>query len=107
MTDQVVWSGDTRTEVSKLIISTNELTSKVITLLNAISGNFDGLVGQLEEATSAVNGGVADLSNIKADIESSIRRAQEDMGNISTSHSWRIVPTLKVPYRDYQQMPRK
>ena len=85
MTDQVVWSGDTRTEVSKLVISTNELTSKVITLLNAISGNFDGLVGQLEEATSAVNGGVADLSNIKADIESSIRRAQEDMGNIYKS----------------------
>ena len=85
MTDQVVWSGETRTEVSKLVVATNELTSKVITLLNAISGNFDGLVEQLEEATSAVNGGVADLSIIKADIEGSIRRAQEDMGNIYQS----------------------
>lgn len=82
MAEQEVWGQETRVEVSKLVLSTNKLTDQVIRLLDAITGNFDDLIGQLTEATGAINGGVADLSVIKKDIEESIRKAQEDMGYV-------------------------
>ena len=51
MTDQNKYNDPTRTVVSELVLSTNELTKYVISLLDSVSVDVDSLIAQLKDAT--------------------------------------------------------
>ena len=82
MTDQNKYDDQTRTVVSELVLSTNELTKYVISLLDSVSVDVDSLIAQLKDATDKIDSGVADLEEIRDKTLQDIHQAQEDISGV-------------------------
>lgn len=82
MTDQNKYNDPTRTVVSELVLSTNELTKYVISLLDSVSVDVDSLIAQLKDATDKIDSGVADLEEIRDKTLQDIHQAQEDISGV-------------------------
>lgn len=82
MTDQNKYNDPTRTVVSELVLSTNELTKYVISLLDSVSVDVDSLIVQLKAATDKIDAGVADLEEVRDKTLQDIHQAQEDISGV-------------------------
>lgn len=82
MTDQNMYNDPTRTVVSELVLSTNELTKYVILLLDSVSVDVDSLIVQLKAATDKIDAGVADLEEVRDKTLQDIHQAQEDISGV-------------------------
>lgn len=82
MTDQTMYNDPTRTVVSELVLSTNELTRYVISLLDSVSVDVDSLIVQLKAATDKIDSGVADLEEVRDKTLQDIHKAQEDISGV-------------------------
>lgn len=82
MTDQNMYNDPTRTVVSDLVLSTNELTRYVISLLDSVSVDVDSLISQLKDATDKIDSGVADLEEVRDKTLQDIHQAQEDISSV-------------------------
>lgn len=82
MTDQNKYNDPTRTVVSELVLSTNELTKYVISLLDSVSVDVDSLIVQLKAATDKIDAGVADLEEVRDKTLQDIHKAQEDISGV-------------------------
>ena len=82
MTDQNKYNDPTRTVVSELVLSTNELTKYVISLLDSVSVDVDSLIAQLKDATDKIDSGVADLEEVRDKTLQDIHKAQEDISGV-------------------------
>ena len=82
MTDQNKYNDQTRTVVSELVLSTNELTKYVISLLDSVSVDVDSLIVQLKAATDKIDAGVADLEEVRDKTLQDIHQAQEDISGV-------------------------
>lgn len=80
MTEQSKMYDDaTRTVVSQLVSSTNELTTYVISLLDSVSLDINVLIHQLTGATEEIDSGVATLIEIREETLADIYKIQEDI----------------------------
>lgn len=83
MTEQnKLYDEQTRTVVSDLVLSTNELTRYVISLLDSVSVDVDSLIAQLGDATDKIDEGVASLEQIRTQTLQDIHKAQDDISGV-------------------------